>query len=738
MLHRAKFSFRIASIVALLLAAVWYMTVCLPPWPHEARSALTNGTNLALGLLAAISLGFASWFTRGSKRLSVAWLLVSLSFFADATGNVIWMVFENILGLDPYPSIADIAYLAFYPLCVIGLLLIPTVQRSFIEHVKEFLDLGVVAVASALLYWIFLISPLFVNNTTNSWLDLGVTLAYPAFDLVVIWCAGLLVIRQQSGRALVIFILSALSIAIADSVLNYEIVSATYVSGSSSSDVFYVAAYLLAFLSGVAQVCAAQGTELLAGTNPARAANRSSAPARLADRPLIVQVAAFLLPYIWVAVAFWLLIREQVQLRTLVESTYIFEVTLSIGVILSLVLVRQILTIVEKQTLSSHLTRLLKSSEQMTTSPHTLDLTTVIVMQLKGLTHSNCALLLMPENGDQCMQVLLDDSNVVDVKVVPYSEDIRKTLEGFRKHPSDTNYARSTFDPVASRLERDSATPHTKMVWTAVPLTIKDKIIGVIASANHTPLSWQQTEVMVLFAHQASAMIANTQLRKQEAVAAATQAAVYERSRLARELHDSVSQALFGMFMGTVTARELLPPEMVRVKDALDYVTRLSEGALAEMRALIFELRPESLEQEGLLRALQRQTEFLCRRHTLDAHIQALSEPDVPMEVKEALYRIAIEAVQNSIKHARASRVDISLATDDSPRKSTVLEIKDNGQGFDTEKRIQGHLGLVSMRERAEQLGGVLHVTSTIGTGTLVRVIIPALSEAGTPLSAVV
>jgi len=202
-------------------------------------------------------------------------------------------------------------------------------------------------------------------------------------------------------------------------------------------------------------------------------------------------------------------------------------------------------------------------------------------------------------------------------------------------------------------------------------------------------------------------------------------AALEERQRLARELHDSVSQALYGIALGSRTARTLLDREAHpdRVAEWLEYVLSLAEAGLTEMRALIFELRPESLETEGLVTALNQQAAALEARHELPVHTTLGEEPDLPLETKEALYRIAQEALHNTVKHAHASRADLKL---ESEVGGIALEVSDDGVGFDPEGSFSGHLGLKSMRERATRLGGTLWVESAPGEGTTIRVrIIP-------------
>jgi PAS domain S-box-containing protein len=199
-------------------------------------------------------------------------------------------------------------------------------------------------------------------------------------------------------------------------------------------------------------------------------------------------------------------------------------------------------------------------------------------------------------------------------------------------------------------------------------------------------------------------------------------AALEERQRLSRELHDSVSQALYGIALGAKTAKTLLEQNPERASDPLDYVLSLAQAGLAEMRALIFELRPESLEKEGLVAALEKQAAALRARHELRVEAVLCEEPEASSEAKEALYRIAQEALHNAIKHARAKKVKITM---ECYSESISLEISDDGVGFEAKGDFPGHLGLRSMRERAERLGGTLKVEAALGKGTSIRARIP-------------
>lgn len=200
-------------------------------------------------------------------------------------------------------------------------------------------------------------------------------------------------------------------------------------------------------------------------------------------------------------------------------------------------------------------------------------------------------------------------------------------------------------------------------------------------------------------------------------------AALQERQRLARELHDSVSQALYGIGLGAHTVKEALEcNDLEQSLASIEYVITLAEAGLTEMRALIFELRPESLETEGLVAALTRQVAVLRTRYKLIVEPSLDDEPDLSLEQKQALYRIAQEALHNIVKHARASTVYLRLARED---EELFLEVRDDGKGFDPTGFFPGHLGMRSMHERATKIGGILSVESIPEKETRVCVRVP-------------
>ena len=259
--------------------------------------------------------------------------------------------------------------------------------------------------------------------------------------------------------------------------------------------------------------------------------------------------------------------------------------------------------------------------------------------------------------------------------------------------------------------------------WVGVPLAVRDRLIGVLWIDHEKPerFNEQDARITLSFANQAAVAMENARLYEE----AQSLASLKERQRIARELHDSVSQSLYGIALGTRTAYAIAqnfgsePKELI---ESLEYVLTLAESGLSEMRNLIFELRPESLEQDGLVVSLSKQCERMSIRNEIRIEFKLCEEPDVPLDVKESLYRVAQEAVNNTIKHAGATKIEVSLICDE---EQLTLLVSDDGEGFDPGGKFPGHFGLHSMRERIERLGGKLDIFSGQGQGAQVCARIP-------------
>jgi len=254
----------------------------------------------------------------------------------------------------------------------------------------------------------------------------------------------------------------------------------------------------------------------------------------------------------------------------------------------------------------------------------------------------------------------------------------------------------------------------------ALPLRARDEVVGVLhAYAAHSS-GWDEESLRLAagLAAQAAVAIENARLYER----AKEQAADEERRHLARELHDSVSQAIYAVVLTSHSARKRLAEDPEASATALDSVIELAEGALAEMRALIFELRPEALADVGLVGALERQLDGLELRHSLVTERDLGPEPEIAFAAKQVLLRVVQEALHNVAKHAHAGTVRISMKHDDAVLS---LRVADDGIGFDAQRSYPGHLGLTSMHERVGELGGRLRVDSSPGEGTTVSLRLP-------------
>ena len=217
---------------------------------------------------------------------------------------------------------------------------------------------------------------------------------------------------------------------------------------------------------------------------------------------------------------------------------------------------------------------------------------------------------------------------------------------------------------------------------------------------------------------------ANQQLREYAAQAEEL-AAAQERNRLARELHDSVTQTIFSMTLTAESSRILLKRGPKQVEPQLDRLNELAQGALEEMRTLIHELRPAAVVEDGLIPALHKHVDSLKQRDGLVVELNIHGEARIGGEQQDGLFRIVQESLNNVSKHAQ---VDKALVTLQQTNGRVVLAIEDNGVGFDVSAVPPGeeHMGLTSIRERTEMLKGDLKVESSPGEGTRITVDIPA------------
>lgn len=202
---------------------------------------------------------------------------------------------------------------------------------------------------------------------------------------------------------------------------------------------------------------------------------------------------------------------------------------------------------------------------------------------------------------------------------------------------------------------------------------------------------------------------------------AQAQSAIEERQRLARDLHDSVTQTLYSLtLIAEATRRHAQNGQMDQVIAQTERLGELSQQSLKEMRLLLFELRLPVLEREGLAKALQHRLDAVEKRAGVDADLVVENVDRLPVLVEEGLFYMAHEALNNSLKHAAATKTTVSLRAMDG---IVELQVVDNGKGFDVQSvNENGGMGLINLRERAQKFNAQLEITSTSEKGTSIKI----------------
>lgn len=258
--------------------------------------------------------------------------------------------------------------------------------------------------------------------------------------------------------------------------------------------------------------------------------------------------------------------------------------------------------------------------------------------------------------------------------------------------------------------------------WMCVPLIAREEVIGLLGLVHQKPGYYHANtlELAQVFANQAAIAIENTRLYQQAQAAAVAE----ERNRLARDLHDSVAQTLYGLTLqAEAAARKLEAGEEDIAVNYLRQIRQSAQQTLIETRMLIFDLRPQALEQSGLKAALKARLEAVEGRSGIQVTTHLEDVGRLPAQIENHLYRIALEALNNSLRHARASRVSVSLTRQNG---LLTLLVDDNGVGFNLNQMgRQGGLGIGGMRERAEQIGAQFSIQSEKGGGVQVKVEVP-------------
>lgn len=267
-------------------------------------------------------------------------------------------------------------------------------------------------------------------------------------------------------------------------------------------------------------------------------------------------------------------------------------------------------------------------------------------------------------------------------------------------------------------LPEDSGT-QTPISLLAVPLQINNESVGILEVVKkHYTFSKDDVRIIKLFAGQAGIAIENARLYQQAEQVAVLQ----ERQRLARNLHDSLNQSIFGITMyAKAASRYIKNNQIEKASEYLDILTETAKESLGEMRLLVYELHPPHLQQKGLISAIEERLKTVEDRVGIRYEIISNLEGPIPITIEEELYWIAQEALNNVLKHANADFINISL---NQVQNKIILEISDNGIGFDLHEKFasDGHYGLKSMKDRANIINADLFLETEPGKGSKVSV----------------
>ncbi|MGD2049612.1 MAG: histidine kinase, partial [Chloroflexota bacterium] len=370
--------------------------------------------------------------------------------------------------------------------------------------------------------------------------------------------------------------------------------------------------------------------------------------------------------------------------------------------------------------------------------PQAYDKLSATILQLLGAWA--VFLLRWDEQGEQIEAVchLQQDDSIHDIEgvaaIVKNDSSLRKVIELGQPIHLSTDQAASLPGPLGEFFQEDGF-----QSLILAPLTVRQTVAGLLGVATPQPLqnfTPAQAEFFETMTHDLAELAEDAQLLDQAQALVATE----ERNRLARDLHDSVTQVLFSASL----VAEVLPqiwrrdPEMAM--ESLEELRRLTRGALAEMRTMLLELRPVALTKTPLPELLAQLTEAITSRIELPFQLFIAQIPPLPEEVHTGFYRISQEALNNVVKHAQATQVTVSLsATPISPdpagraRHEVKLTIEDDGVGFSPELRGQEQLGIGIMRERAADIQATLSVDSQPGGGAQVALVWHSVSEETTP-----
>jgi signal transduction histidine kinase len=352
------------------------------------------------------------------------------------------------------------------------------------------------------------------------------------------------------------------------------------------------------------------------------------------------------------------------------------------------------------------------------------DVLQVIVRSARSLVGARYAALGVPDEGNSFAEFVVDGISAAEWAAIGPLPRRHGMLGVLLTQGKPERLADIRQDP---RFEGWPAAHPQMSHFLGVPVRDGDQVLGIIFAANKTSAAAEKRgftdrdlQILSLFAAHAAIALTNARLYERSRELSVVQ----ERSRLARELHDAVTQKLFSIRAHARAAAVLAerePQNPDRIRKEIAVVGTLGAEAHAELRAIIDGLAPPDLQDGGLAESLRRYAVLAGRAHGTPVTFTAAELPDLTPQAEAALYRVAQEALHNALRHSGAAAVGVRLAR---AGRRVTLDIKDDGHGFAPDAP-SGGVGLASMRGRAATAGGALTIRSGPG-GTLVRMTVPA------------
>ncbi|MBM7172661.1 GAF domain-containing sensor histidine kinase [Streptomyces sp. G44] len=353
------------------------------------------------------------------------------------------------------------------------------------------------------------------------------------------------------------------------------------------------------------------------------------------------------------------------------------------------------------------------------------DVLKTIVASARDLLDAEYAALGVPDDHGGFAQFVVDGVSEEQWKAIGPLPRQHGILAAMLRKAEPERLADVREDP---RFEGWPAAHPDMSDFLGLPIRYGDETLGALFLANKRcpkpqggcGFTADDEELLSLLAQHAAIALTNARLyeRSRELTIAE------ERSRLAHELHDAVSQKLFSLRLTAQAAAALVDRDPSRAKGELQQVAALAAEAADELRAAVVELRPAALDEDGLVATLRTHVQVLHRAHSADVTFESNGVRALPASQEEAMLRVAQEALHNALRHSGAGRVEVLL---DKRGAGVVLRVADDGTGFDPKaiRRAGRHLGLVSMRDRASGVGGRLTVDSAPGKGTTIEMEVP-------------